>query len=94
VYPAQAHCANGMKCWNRFKASDPQRDHGEPAILAGITRELSATHGLDADRVSVAGHAAKCGDSSWSMGSSAGRTDGLRCAGALTGSGATGEFDQ
>jgi poly(hydroxyalkanoate) depolymerase family esterase len=55
AYPAQSKKANISKCWNWFKASDQRRDHGEPAIIAGLVRELSLTYGLDAERVYVAG---------------------------------------
>ncbi len=58
VYPAKTRSANGLKCWNWFKASDQKRGRGEPAIIAGITRELIANHGLDANRLYVAGHSA------------------------------------
>ncbi|WP_416140087.1 alpha/beta hydrolase family esterase [Halomonas sp. HK25] len=55
LYPAQPMTANSSKCWNWFKAQDQQREGGEPAILAGMTRQVIATHGLDASRVYVAG---------------------------------------
>ncbi|GHA85155.1 extracellular catalytic domain type 1 short-chain-length polyhydroxyalkanoate depolymerase [Modicisalibacter luteus] len=55
LYPAQPMTANSSKCWNWFKAEDQQREGGEPAILAGMTRQIIDTHGLDAGRVYVAG---------------------------------------
>ncbi|MDW5377225.1 PHB depolymerase family esterase [Halomonas sp. HP20-15] len=55
LYPAQPMTANSSKCWNWFKAEDQQREGGEPAILAGMTRQIIDTHGLDASRVYVAG---------------------------------------
>ncbi|MBT2788935.1 MULTISPECIES: PHB depolymerase family esterase [unclassified Halomonas] len=55
LYPAQPMTANHSKCWNWFKAEDQQREGGEPAILAGMTRQIIDTYGLDAGRVYVAG---------------------------------------
>ena len=55
AYPAQAQSHNYSKCWNWFKSADQQRDAGEPAIIAGITRELLDEFGLDASRVYIAG---------------------------------------
>ena len=55
VYPRQADKANVSKCWNWFQAKHQQRDRGEPSLIAGITREVVAAHGLDARRVYVAG---------------------------------------
>jgi hypothetical protein len=55
VYPAQAQTANTSKCWNWFKASDQRRDQGEPAIIAGLVRELLLSYGLDHERVFVGG---------------------------------------
>lgn len=55
LYPAQAKAANGSKCWNWFNAYDQRRGYGEPAVIAGLTRELVTKYGLDARRVYVAG---------------------------------------
>ncbi|WP_447928425.1 extracellular catalytic domain type 1 short-chain-length polyhydroxyalkanoate depolymerase [Vreelandella sp. EE27] len=55
LYPAQPQSANTSKCWNWFKAGDQRREGGEPEVLAGMTREIVNTHGLDAARVYVAG---------------------------------------
>lgn len=55
LYPAQPMTANSSKCWNWFKAEDQQREGGEPAILAGMARQIIHQYGLDASRVYVAG---------------------------------------
>lgn len=55
VYPAQAPAANGLKCWNWFKAADQHRGQGEPSIIAGITRQIVSAYHVDARRVYVAG---------------------------------------
>lgn len=55
VYPAQTFKANVGKCWNWFKSSEQQRDRGEPAIIAGLTRQLITTYNVDTSRVYVAG---------------------------------------
>ena len=55
LYPAQPMTANSSKCWNWFKAEDQQREGGEPAIIAGMTRQIIDTHGLDGTRIYVAG---------------------------------------
>jgi poly(hydroxyalkanoate) depolymerase family esterase len=55
LYPAQTRAANRSRCWNWFKRADQRRDRGEPAILAGMTREVSNRYGIDARKVYVAG---------------------------------------
>jgi poly(hydroxyalkanoate) depolymerase family esterase len=55
VYPEQAANANMSKCWNWFKAQDQVRDAGEPALIAGIVREVAARHPVDSRRIFVAG---------------------------------------
>lgn len=55
LYPAQAQSANRSRCWNWFTTADQQRDRGEPSIIAGMTREIAGTYGLDAKRVYIAG---------------------------------------
>src|SRR5512132_2247641 len=52
---AQAHSANSSRCWNWFKRGDQRRNQGEPAILAGMTREVMSRYGIDPSRVYVAG---------------------------------------
>lgn len=55
LYPAQVRTANAQRCWNWFKDADQQRDAGEPSIIAGLTREILGTYGVDPLRVYVAG---------------------------------------
>jgi poly(hydroxyalkanoate) depolymerase family esterase len=55
LYPEQAPRSNAHKCWNWFVPGDQLRGHGEPALLAGMTLHIMATHDVDADRVYVAG---------------------------------------
>jgi poly(hydroxyalkanoate) depolymerase family esterase len=55
VYPAQSAAANAFACWNWFLGKDQSREGGEPALIAGITREVALEHGVDAARTYVAG---------------------------------------
>lgn len=55
VYPAQSRGDNAQSCWNWFSRGDQRRDKGEPAILAGLTKQVCAEHGIGRDRTFVAG---------------------------------------
>jgi poly(hydroxyalkanoate) depolymerase family esterase len=55
VYPAQTKTANGSNCWNWFQPGDQRRDHGEPSIIADITRKIAREYKIDERRVYAAG---------------------------------------
>ena len=55
AYPAQSQSANAGKCWNWFLSADQQRGKGEPALIAGIARDIMSNYAIDAQRVYVAG---------------------------------------
>lgn len=55
VYPAQSRRDNTQSCWNWFSRGDQRRDAGEPAILAGMAKQVCASHGIARDRTFVAG---------------------------------------
>lgn len=55
VYPRQSRGDNAQSCWNWFSRGDQHRDRGEPAILAGLTREVMAEFDVPPESTFVAG---------------------------------------
>ncbi len=55
LYPAQTQRANSSRCWNWFKHNHQKRGRGEPALLAGMTRDVMKRYNIDPQRVYVAG---------------------------------------
>jgi len=55
AWPAQPQGANAQKCWNWFRPGDQDRDRGEPAVIAGLVRDILRDHPADPARVYAAG---------------------------------------
>lgn len=55
VYPAQSRGDNAQSCWNWFSRGDQQRERGEPAILAGMTKQVCNRYKVTRDSTFVAG---------------------------------------
>ncbi len=55
VYPTQQLFRSAINCWNSADPREQHRHTGEPALLAGVAREVVETYGPDPDEVHVAG---------------------------------------
>jgi poly(hydroxyalkanoate) depolymerase family esterase len=55
VYPGQTTANNPASCWNWFRSTDQVRGQGEPAILAGMARELALEFNIGREQTFIAG---------------------------------------
>ena len=58
LYPEQCRLVNPLGCWNWHDANHQFADHGEPSLIAGMTRQVAAEHNIDPARIYVAGMSA------------------------------------
>ena len=58
LYPEQCRLVNPWGCWNWHDADHQSADHGEPSLIAGMTRQVAAEHNIDPARIYVAGMSA------------------------------------
>ena len=58
LYPEQCRLVNPLGCWNWHDSNHQSADHGEPSLIAGMTRQVVLEHNIDPGRVYVAGMSA------------------------------------
>lgn len=61
VYPTQRVFRNAINCWNSDDPREQHRHTGEPALLAGVARQVVEDYNADPDRVHVAGASSGAG---------------------------------
>lgn len=54
LYPAQACASHHCRCWNWYRQGDQARGAGEPALLAGLARQIINENNADPAKVYVA----------------------------------------
>jgi poly(hydroxyalkanoate) depolymerase family esterase len=61
VYPTQSVFAEPLNCWNAKLPSNQLRNSGEPALLAGVARQVIEEFNADPDRIHVSGASSGAG---------------------------------
>lgn len=61
VYPTQRPLGSSINCWNSADPREQQRGAGDPALLAGVVREVVARYHADPASVHVAGASSGAG---------------------------------
>jgi poly(hydroxyalkanoate) depolymerase family esterase len=61
LYPEQDIAANPRRCWNWFEPAHQGRDAGEPRLLAALIADVAQQHGVDPQRIHIAGISAGAG---------------------------------
>lgn len=61
VYPSQRLFRSALNCWNSADPREQHRHTGEPALLAGVAREVIETYDADPNHVHVAGASSGAG---------------------------------
>lgn len=61
VYPTQRIFRNAVNCWNSADPREQHRSAGEPALLAGIARQVIEDYNADPAQVHVAGASSGAG---------------------------------
>ncbi|MCG5456437.1 prolyl oligopeptidase family serine peptidase [Micromonospora sp. PSH03] len=61
AYPTQLISRNVIACWNSTDPREQHRDSGEPALLAGVARQVVEKYDADPDQVHVAGASSGAG---------------------------------
>jgi len=55
AWPEQPAASQVQKCWSWYDPAHQAAASGEPALIAGITRQVMASHAVDVGRVYIAG---------------------------------------
>lgn len=58
IYPEQTLTANASRCWNWFEPEHQTRGAGEPALIAGMTRQTAEDYAIDSERTYLIGFSA------------------------------------